>query len=746
MPKPDNIVKTVLKDKMLSFVRDHTVGSVDREVFHVLAEARKALYYEAGKQYVFPTIVDGQVIDWSSTSGTTKYATKDQSQQWFDYVVNHVNSLGRKFIGVLGKKAPNVKCIADNQNDEQTVRRARRADDLASSNRVAWDSEGIQRHMARGIFYLGTMFGYTPATADGDRFGWIEEPVMGEEEMPLGEPVYRCLYCGQEDPAAAVDAQFQALQTPACSNCGQALGGSARIDPPTVTVPVKIDTKRYPKVGVDLVLCDVTNVVTPYYARDIKSTPWLVYEYEEHKSVLMATYPELRDKAPLDSEGDVSGMSQQGRLTRDAATSPTVAYLAPRADRWLYTRVWLTPPMYELFHKQEVSIDGQTMPARDWLYQSYPSGMRLTIIQDKIVDVFEERLADCWAACKPETSASIYCRPICSDILQIQDIINDIHNIMVETAMRSAPYLFVDPQLIDLTAFTSKSGRPMEIIPAKMGAGQSIKNAIERGPTSTVEPQIIQWVDSLVSFAQMNTGILPPIWGGDEGRQTAHEAEMKRNQALMQLSTTWDGMRRFWADVNMNAVKQLARFRADDDYSDLLLGGYHFEAEESIPMTWGQKRDQANFYLEKGPDVIHFLGLDHPINAQQIHDVLGLHGMELPMMSLRNMVLDTVRQLLAGEPVMGPDGLPMPSIMPDPSTELFTPPDHQAVVDIIKEWCRTEEGRRALETNPAGFQNVVAYGGLHLMRAMPPAPVGPDGQPLPPPEQGGPEPPPGPPA
>lgn len=736
MPKPDDVVKTVLKDRMLAFTRDHTIGSIDREVFHVLAEARKALYYEAGKQYVFPTLVDGQVMDWSASSGAAKNVLGPQSQQWFDYVINHVNSLGRKFIGVLGKKAPNVKALPDDPNDEQTIRRSRRAQDLASKNRLAWDAESVQRHMARTIFYLGTAFGYTPAVADGDRFGWIEEPVMGEQEMPIGEPVYRCLYCGEESPASIVDPQFDAQVSPACVNCGQSLMRSERIDPPTIQVPVQIDTKRYPRVGVDLILCDATNVTCPYYSRDVKSLPWLIYEYEEHKSVLLATYPELREKAGLDGQGDFSGMSQQGMLTRDAATSPTVAYLAPRADRWRYTRVWLTPPMYELFERQEVAIDGGLMPVRDWMYANFPTGIRLTIVQDVIVDAFEERLSDVWCYCKPETSSSIYCRPICSDILQIQDIINDIHNIMVETAMRSTPYMFVDPSFVDPAAFTSKAGRPAEIIFAKPGAGQSLKNAVERGPVATVEPQIIQWVASLVEFAQMNTGILPPIWGGDEGTQTAHEAEMKRNQALMQLSTTWDGMRKFWIDAHSNAVKQIARFRGDDDYSDLLKGGYHFEAEEGVPMTWGQRRDQANFYLEKmGPDVVPFLGLNHPINAQQIYDDLGLE-IDGPMVSMRNMVFDDIRQLLTGQPIMGPDGLPQASLPPDPSTEIFAPPDHMMCVDIIKEWCRTEDGRKALESNPAGFQNVVARGGWHLMRGLPP-PVGPDGQPLAGPEGSG---------
>ena len=745
MPKPDDVIKTVLKDKMLAFTRDHTIGAVDREVFHVLAEARKALYYEAGKQYVFPTLVDGQVIDWSASSGASKNSPNTQSQQWFDYVINQVRSLGRKFIGVLGKKAPNVKALPDDPNDEQTIRRARRAQELATKNRFAWDSESIQRHLARTIFYLGTAFGYTPAVADGDRFGWIEEPVMGEQEMPIGAATYRCLYCGEEALAEPVDQQFAQGAMPTCVTCGQALMRSERVDPPTIAVPVQIDTKRYPRVGVDLILCDATNVTCPYYSRDIKSVPWLMYEYEEHKSVLLATYPELREKSGLDGQGEFTGASQQGMLTRDTATSPTVAYLTPRMDRWRYTRVWITPPMYELFEKQMMTIpsiegESQSVRVRDWLYENFPMGLRQTIVQDVIVDAFEERLSDVWCFCKPETSSSIYCAPICADILQIQDIINDIHNIMVETAMRSTPYMFVDPSFVDPLAFTSKAGRPAEIIFAKPGAGQSLKNAVERGPVSTVEPQIIQWVASLVEFAQMNTGILPPIWGGDEGTQTAHEAEMKRNQALMQLSTTWDGMRKFWIDAHSNAIKQIARFRGDDDYTDLLKGGFHFEAEEGVPMTWGQRRDQANFYLEKmGPDVVPFLGLNHPINAQQIYDDLGLE-IDGPMVSMRNMVFDDIRQLLTGQPFLGPDGLPQASLPPDPSTEIFAPSDHMMCVDIIKEWCRTEDGRKALETNPAGFQNVVARGGWHLMRGMPP-PVGPDGQPIapngPPPPQGG---------
>jgi hypothetical protein len=79
-----------------------------------------------------------------------------------------------------------------------------------------------------------------------------------------------------------------------------------------------------------------------------------------------------------------------------------------------------------------------------------------------------------------------------------------------------------------------------------------------------------------------------------------------------------------------------------------------------------------------------------------------------------------------------------------PSVEPKWEQDSELCVATAKAWCLTPAGRRAAETNPAGYQNVIAWGRAHeeklnaeAMAMAPPEggeqpPMGRTGQELPP--------------
>jgi hypothetical protein len=179
--------------------------------------------------------------------------------------------------------------------------------------------------------------------------------------------------------------------------------------PQTSQVPQQQGTKSYAKGSVEFTLATIFEVTTPFYARDIKDLPWLLYEYDEHKGRLLALYGDDKDirerlvgnDSPYPALGAGGGSSSAGTVAREAAMSPTSVQMTSRRNRMLYTRIWLEPLMYQLLADDE---------KRKMLTENFPKGCKLTLIADELVDIEEEKLAEHWALCA-QCRRYYLCRP-----------------------------------------------------------------------------------------------------------------------------------------------------------------------------------------------------------------------------------------------------------------------------------------------------------------------------------------------
>ena len=727
-----------------SLVEEHVVLDVDREKIFQYMEARKSEAYYRGIQYIYPVLVGGMVTDWNPVSGGLDYnQTPEEREAQYDYCLNVIRGDGRKFIAVLGQRGPNVKGQARREDDDAGVRRARRADQASTYLRSQWSPERVQRQLALSLWKNGTTFAYTPWVADGDKYGVVNEPVIEAQLVPGDAPFYGCIQCGTEVP------QADAGQPPHCTNPLCPIPGGYMFQPQDlrtpgpVSIPVITGMKPYPKGCVEMHIATIFEVTVPFYCKSLKDAPWLWYEYEEHKGKLMAAFPQLKSLIGEEewNGSDNTGLSSQGRLARELASSPTGAFVTPRKNRWCYSRFWLRPAMYELIQNESL---------RALMYQRCPDGAKITRVQDHVVAVDPEKLDDVWACCKPDTSEYIFADPICKDYLPLQDVINDMFNLAEESFERSIPWLIADPTVLDVLQVQKQRGKPGQIIPAKAGVGSRLADSIFKAPVANIDPEVISWINTVHSSARENAGIIPAMWGGGPEDTTARAAELRRNQALQQLDTVWNEMRDFWSGAYYNGVRQLARHAAPDginlgqyeqtvgDFEDLLGGGWFFTTEEAMPQTWGQKRDLVMFILQAGPEAAAIFGLQNPQNLAIVQEVLGLVGWKIPNLDARDKVLATIKQLLAGQPQPGPNpGQQLPSIPPDQFED-----DHMFVVSMLKEWAQTEEARTVKDSNPQGYANVIAWGQAHMQLAGPPGGGPPPGGPgggapgMPPPQMG----------
>jgi DNA-directed RNA polymerase subunit RPC12/RpoP len=570
------------------------------------------------------------------------------------------------------------------------------------------------------------MFSYVRWVADGDRNGFIEEPIYATETVEMEPGGFSCLGCGAEftEPTSYTNEFGEAVT--ACPECGS----NALEERPPVTeeIPKQVDVKVYPKGNVALTLTNSTRLRYQLFAESTDDTEYIIYEYEESKSKLLAMYPRLRQKL-RDRSQTTNQSEEKARAVRAALASPGGS--SSQRSMPTFTRAWFKNTLFEL-----IEDDAK----RDFFKQNFPKGCKATLADGFLMDIEGENLSDHWTDCPAETSDTIVTDPICNDMIDVQDAINDSLTIGMETILRGLPLTIVSADVVDENMLRDKPATPAELLVAKPTAGTNIANAIAPLHTAHFPAEMQPFIASFQSEAREATGVLPQIWGGGDGSVTATEYSKRQNQALAQLGMQWLYMRRFWVKTMFKAVKILAnhaafeivaptesKATADTDIIDVQAigsGNFYFESDESIPQSWGQQKEQLLYLIGQAPQIAELLGVTNPTNIQQIRDLLGLPMLRTPGETYRQKTLNAITELLKGSPVEGPDGL-------EPSVPIDEFEDDPSVsVEVVKTFLAEPSGQRARRENPSGYENVKAYG-MKLFRLLNP----------PPPPQGGPAPP-----
>src|SRR5579859_1417202 len=413
----------LLKSDVEKILREDIPPDTEPEKIWALRQAQKADFYWRAIQNISPKWTDGGQIAYSAI-GSPISNTKGKDAYVYDYVINIFRGYGRKFVAVLGQRLPNVKAVPDDPDDEDALRRTRMADIAASVLRSQWDMEMRHMELALQLYKNSTAFIYTPWVTDADKYGRRSEPQVEARQVPNGPETWNCQQCGKSYTNAAA-AQQDPHQ------------GMLQHNPaPMVSVPEVVGTAQYDNGRVEFHMCNIFTVTVPFWCKDIEDVPHLKYEYDEYKGRLIKMFPDLRE-ASADSPGTYdSASSQLAKQVRDAAASPLGVPNPHRESRWSYTRFWFRTFMYEL-----VKDDNK----RQLLYQYYPDGLKVTLVNGQVKKLENEKLTDVWVACKPETSEYIYADGIGYDMLPIQDLKNDAANLGYRTLEGGIGINFADP-------------------------------------------------------------------------------------------------------------------------------------------------------------------------------------------------------------------------------------------------------------------------------------------------------------
>lgn len=715
-PTPEQLL-AMLKDPLKKLIADDVDGDSAPEREWVLRQIRKSSLYLRGLQYSAPFLYGNGYTEFNQNGSPISNSTGDGGGTGlYDYVQNIYRGYGRKFCAVLGQRSPNVKAVADDPGDDAAIKATRVADNAAAILRAMWDVDIRNMELALCMWSDGTAFGYTPYVKNGRKYGYSTEPKMEVREVATGPATFHCMQCGATTPEEQVNPS-----APACPQCGAPLGPESYREPETMQSPVVTGTVQYEKGAVELELMSMLFVSVPFSCRGLDDAPWLSYEYEVPRGRLLQMYPELRGKGFMDAAGgDTSSSSGVAQTTRETVANPIGIPTPHRSNRWSYRRTWLRPEMFEC-----VRDEGH----RRVLLETYPSGLKITLVQGQIVELEDEDLSDVWAFCKPETSQYIYADGIGFDLMPVQDLINDCSvNIPAETIERGLAVTFANPQVLDIDQWSQHQAKAAEVIPALAMVGDTLANSFFQLPPTKFSDQIMPWGVAMESMGQQIVGVVPEIFGGGNA-DTARQAEINKNAAMMQLGTTWTYARKFWEKVYSNGVRQLAKWGAGVirhgnfvvDMSELQDAGYHFEADEAMPMTWAQQRDFLMWLLEKPPQLLDAYGVTHPNNVERNKALLGMTDYYTPGLDEYDKTMETIQKLSEAAPIQKPgdDGSMQltPSIEPDEFED-----DHASVVKMVQAWSNSLPGRSVRESNPDGYANVIAFGKAHAEMAQDPPP------------------------
>jgi hypothetical protein len=489
-----------------------------------------------------------------------------------------------------------------------------------------------------------------------------------------------------------------------------------------------VGEERYPKGAVELDLYSSFYVQVPFGACDMEDVDHLSFQEMKAPYLLKAVYGDMPDETLQADEESVTAVEA------DEAISEVNSPDRDPGDRSRKQKV-----KHEIRHWKPEVYHAFGLQTRDMLLQQFPDGLRMNRVNGRIVEMAPEKLTEYWSVCKTGTGEQITSAPLCQQLIPIQDDTNNFFNMARETILRGIPKTFVDSSLVDREAMQKNPARIAELIVTKFG-DQDINKLIGELPRARFPDQLMGFWNVIREMSREVGGIMPTVFGGGEGDTTWRAASQRKNQALMQLQPAFENMQDFVTDLSENGIRETARFGIGSlsvagsdqfgleetrvvDLEALQEEGWHVEAEESVPFSFGEKVDRISQIMAENPQLAQDLSLHHPMNVPTVQKFFGLEDLYNVGQHEREKALKRIRRLLQEVPIPtfseGIEGGPAQTIETSSiPVDPFADKPHVFYAEIFRAWCNSPGGQQMEQEQPDGFRNVWLHGQEQEMAAQ----------------------------
>lgn len=482
------------------------------------------------------------------------------------------------------------------------------------------------------------------------------------------------------------------------------------------------------------------NVKIPNFTRRQKDLPYLIFEDEADRSMVQDKYNFIlkkKGKEQVKKNLEAGGSSNsQDQYSQWGRLSPQYQGEYP-INVVTINKIWIRPgKFYFLSDEKDITA----------MKKAFPDGCHAVFINDEFVEACNESLDDCWTLTENPLSDYLHFEPAGEGLVSIQDITNDLISLTLQTIEHGIGQTFADPEVLNFNGYAQTEVTPGGIFPAKPKSGKAIGDGFYELKTATLSPEVMPFGASIQSLAQLTSGALPSLFGGQiEGSDTASEYSMSRSQALQRLQNTYKVTCTWWKTCYSKIVPmQIENIQEDErdvqqdndgNFINVLIrkaelegriGKVELESSDALPITWMQRRDVIEKMLMSGnPQVMGIIGA--PENAALLHEYLGLVDFYVPGEDDIIKQYDEIKQLLNSTPIQQPTdpmliqqavmaGQPPPPPMIEVSSVPIDPlyDNHKIEFEIVRKWAIGEAGRQTKVDNPEGYKNVLLHGKEHF--------------------------------
>ena len=644
----------------------------------------------------------------------------DTDQDYYDKPVNIFKAFLETIIAALSIQIPAVSCVPDDADNPLDASTAKAGDKIA---------ELIYKHNDVVFLWLHSLYIYCTEgmiacysyTDEDKKYGTYSKPQYKDEEIDA----HVCPQCGAKQPDEMFpedeEDEFDPKEPPVCIEC------EAQLDPQQqktkIKVPRLVGTTQEPKSRVCLEVYGGLYVKVANYAKRQEDTPYLIYAYETHYANALECYPDLKEEIPHGGWSNIGvndPYEQYGRLNTQ--------YRGEFPDEQVTIKnCWLRPASFNILADEDY----------DKLKKKFPDGVRFVMVNDFPAEYEAECLDDHWTLTENPMSDFLNHDPLGELLTNIQDIVNDLISLTLQTIEHGIAQTFADPAVVNFAAQKQIEAMPGTITPTKTVSGQKdIKSAFYTSQLASLSPELFNFYKIIQELGQFVSGALPSIFGGNQAAgssRTASEYAMSKGMALQRLQTPWRMMTIWWKNIFGKVIPMFIKSMVDDERVvqkddngnfinvfirkaevDGKIGSVELEPDEKLPISDEQQADIIMQLFQINNQEVTAALMD-PDNLPFISKIIKIPEFKVPGEDDRQKQYEEILELVNGAPIPGQQQIPGQQPQDQPSVAIDVDVDNHAIeAAICKSWLISAAGRLAKQENPNGYKNVLLHMKAHM--------------------------------
>lgn len=706
-----------LQTKLLDLIDKYTIrwAPVRRRRIRQVLRSRE---YFKGNQYIS---FDTDNFTWFDPLEAMFDGDPDKEDLGVYRYVNNIHQmLALSFVAALSPQVPKTQYMpadAERLEDLATAKAASRLQQVIERKN---NIKRIQKMELLLLWTDGCYFSYQRFLVDSDRGKTHREPEWGMVPGELPDR-FECPNCGATTPAANMPsfAQMSCMGDQKQPGCGQPLSPSNYYPAEPIEYPGITGYKDVPNGMVAIDVYGILNVVAAPYANRLYQSPLLRLDEEVDLGSVRSAYPDKWDdlKSGEFSTGDtmLERMARQRVLNMIGGRNNMTTDEMPT-----FSRSWIQPWAF-------ASLTGKSLAQQ--LKQMFPDGVMVVHVGRTFLEARKANSRDSWTWCGMVEGYGLNPPGVGDVVLDVQDRFNDSGNSMAEHMDRNATGLvLVDGSAIDSRKLNNKpmlAGTLTEIPRKGPNMNKPMRDIVTQ-ITLGQTPGLAEYMDKLLLFAQLVSGVLPQIFGGsDPNVKTAQGQRQMYNIALGRLGLFWDNVREEHAEKAGLCVRIAAKnYTADildvvatgdqefrNEYVRIndLSGEFHAYAEtdQGFPQTYAeiQQRLQDLFTAAQGEAAQTLIMeiMEDPANQKTIANYLLPANIVLPGDDAR-IKYTRIINILLGQKAKLINGVMVPSILVD---QTYDRKYVELIKQVVNDWAIKNWKLQA--DNPDGWNNVLAY-------------------------------------